>query len=121
MHETFLNETDPPQNGNFLKYNRGQNSLRKLPILSVYFNLTKGIHRLKSSKPSLPHPLTQCCFEGRKMTQPWFQRQTNIDEGERGAVLLMYRCSGRMWRWTTIFLSELSTIVAFSGSGVFRC
>ena len=45
------------------------------------------------------------------MTQPWFQRQTNIDEGERGAVLLMYRCSGRIWRWATIFLSVLSTIV----------
>ena len=40
IHETFLNEADPPQNGNFLKYNRGQNSLRKLRILDVYFNLT---------------------------------------------------------------------------------
>ena len=68
---------------------------------------------------SSPLPLTQCCFEGRTMTQPWFQRQANTDEGERGAVLLMYRCSGRMWRWTTIFLTVLPMIVFWGFSEIF--
>ena len=38
--------------------------------------------------PSLhfPLPLTQCCFEGRTMTQPFFQRQSNIDEGGGGGL-----------------------------------
>ena len=34
-----------------------------------------------------PLPLAQCCFEGQTMTQPLFQRHTNIDEGEGGCVV----------------------------------
>ena len=34
-----------------------------------------------------PLPLTQCCFEGWMMTQPFFQRQSNIDEGEGSCVV----------------------------------
>ena len=41
-----------------------------------------------------------------------------------GAVLLMYHCSARIWRWTNSFLSDLSMIVALlvvaSHAGVFR-
>ena len=39
-----------------LDYNRGQNVLRKLRILRIYFNHPKGKHRLEWSKPSLPLP-----------------------------------------------------------------
>ena len=54
------------------------------------------------------------CFEGQTMTQPFFQRQTIIDEGEGGCVVDqertlilscvdVYHYSGRIWRSTKRF------------------
>ena len=67
----------------FVIYNRGQNSIRKLQILHTCFNLLKE-NAWKVPNLHSPLFLTQCCFKGRTMTQSFFQRQSNIDGGGGG-------------------------------------
>ena len=38
-------------------------------------------------KPSLPIPLTQCCFEGRTISQPFFSGRATLMRGKRGYVV----------------------------------
>ena len=49
---------------------------------------------------------SQCCFEGQIITKPFFQWETNTDEGEGGgAGLLMHHCSGGICRSKKLFFS----------------
>ena len=93
--------------------NRQENLLKKCEFYAYISIYLKENTTWRVANLHCPLPLSQCCFEGRTMTQPFFQRQSNIDEGEAGggrAELLTYHCSRRIWRSTKSFLTVLSTI-----------
>ena len=58
-------------------------------------------------------------FEGQTMTQPLFHGQTNMGGGGgKGLYLLLYHCSGRIWRSNKSFLMVLSTIEIWRNANV---
>ena len=97
-------------------YKRGQNSLRKLQILRIYFNLPWRKHHLESTKPSLPPPPNSMLLWRSDDDLTLFSAAEQHWWGGGGrAVLLTYHCSAQIWRLTNSFLILLSTIVAYRG------